>query len=106
MATKDEYDRLLRLKLLRKIFDYVNLFGNINIDTFLYYYKYVDKKQDYLYENPTYVQNTFLRRVGIINDTVQRSTGLETAYKYIFNKDGMWTYSSENSDLSAKVILV
>lgn len=45
MATKDEYDRLLRLKLLRKIFDYVNLFGNINIDTFLYYYKYVDKNK-------------------------------------------------------------
>lgn len=99
MTTKDEYGRLVRLKLLRRIFDYTYLFGNISVDTLLYYYKYMDKKKDYLYENPIYVQNTFLRRIGRINETVQQSSGLETAYKYIFNKDGMVFFQISFNDM-------
>lgn len=88
----EKYDKTLRIVMLRKILDYVKVFGNINIDTLLYYYKFIDKKKEYLYENPTYVQNTFIRKVGMINDTVQYSTGLETLYKHIFNKDGMMVF--------------
>lgn len=99
MTTKDEYDRLLRIALLRKIFDYVKVFGNVSVDTLLYYYNFIDTKKEYLYENYTYVQNTFLRKVGMINDTVQYSTGLETLYKFIFNTDMMMFFYLDTKEM-------